>query len=344
MATIKDVAQVSGYSVCTVSKALSGKGYIKESTREKILKVVDEIGYTPNHLAVSLKTGRTKALALIVPDVTNVYFPRLEKYVDRYAGEYGYMTFLCNTGNSLEREKSFIRTLSEGRVDGVLITPCSPEHKHIQELEHIGIPYIYLNRNFADDQEHSLPLHNEKGAYECVKYLIDRGFQRIGGIFQSFSNISFRERYDGMKRAMTEAGLELDESLCLFNKDDLDNVHKDILEILKRKDRPEAFFAGNDMLALSVYQAAWECGLRIPDDLSVVGYDNSYMSDKMAPKLTSYYSPARECAEVAIRNMMATLDGRTPGEMSVPDGWLVEKESVGYGPGHTAKLTLAKTS
>lgn len=328
MATIKDVAKASGYSVCTVSKALSGKGYIKDSTKEKILRVVDEIGYQPNHLAVSLKTGRTRAIALIVPDVMNVYFSRLQKYVDHYAGQFGYMVYLCNTNNSLEREKSYLRNLSEGRVDGVLITPCTPEHGHIRKLKQIGIPYVYMNRYFADEPEHCLPLNNEKGGYECVSYLAQKGFKRIGGIFQSFSNMSFPERFQGMKRALKEAGLALDESLCLFDMDDLDNAHKKIRTLLANPGRPEALFAANDMLALSVYQAAYECGLRIPDDLSVVGYDNSYLSDKVAPKLTSYYSPVRESAESAIRYLMAVLDERVPEKMSMLDGWLVEKGSV----------------
>ncbi len=328
MPTIKDVAQASGYSVCTVSKALSGKGYIRESTKERILKVVEEIGYHPNHLAVSLKTGRTRALALIVPDVTNVYFSRLEKYVDHYAGQFGYMVYLCNTNNSLEREESYVQNLSEGRVDGVLITTCTTEHKHVNRLREAGIPYVYLNREFKDDREHCLPMHNEQGAYECVSFLTEKGFTRIGGVFQSFSNTSFAERYHGMKRALEDAGLKMDDSLCLFDMDDLDNAHVQIRKLLTRPDRPEAMFAANDMLALSVYQAAYETGLRIPDDLSVVGYDNSYMSDKLAPKLTSYYSPVRESAETAIRYLMAVLDHRTPDKLNMLEGWLVEKESV----------------
>lgn len=328
MATIKDVARVSGYSVCTVSKALSGKGYVKDSTKEKILQVVDQIGYQRNHLAVSLKTGRTRALALIVPDVMNVYFSRLQKYVDYYGSQFGYMVYLCNTNNSLERERSYVRNLSEGRVDGVLITPCTPEHDHIRKLRQAGIPYIYMNRYFEDEPERCLPLNNGKGGYECVSYLVRNGFRRIGGIFQSFSNTSFVERYQGMKEALEEAGLCLDEGMCLFDMDDLDNAHLKIRSLLTGGKRPEAIFAANDMLALSVYQAAYECGLRIPDDLSVVGYDNSYMSDKVAPKLTSYYSPVRESAETAIRYLMAEFDGREPEKMNMLDGWLVEKGSV----------------
>lgn len=329
MATIKDVAEASGYSVCTVSKAISGKGYIRDSTREKILKVVKEIGYSPNHLAVSLKTGRTYALALIVPDVTNIYFPRLEKYVERYAEEKGYMVYLCNANHDLEREKKFIESFSQGRVDGVLITPCSEEHRHIQKLQETEIPYLILNRSYEDDRDHCLPLDNEKGAYVCVTYLLEHGYRKIGGVFQSFSNSSHRDRYRGVMRAIEKHGCSLDEMMCLFGMDDLEMAHVQIGQLLSRENRPEAIFAANDMLALSVYQAAYEQSLRIPDDLAVVGYDNSIIADKLAPKLTSFYQPAKECSRCAVDYITAAIEGRELPPLQMLEGELVERESVG---------------
>ena len=235
MPTIKDVAEVSGYSVCTVSKALSGKGNIREDTRRKILAVVEEIGYHPNRLAVSLKTGRTNSLALIVPDVTNIYFPRLEKYVEQYASQKGYMVFLCDAGNSFEREKNFIEELSRGRVDGVIVTPSTPEHDHIMRLKELGIPYVYLNRYFQDDPDRCIRIDNERGAFECVSYLLDQGYRRIGAVLQSFRNTSYRERYEGMKRAFAQHGMQLDEDLIVFDADDLENSHHAIGALLKKK-------------------------------------------------------------------------------------------------------------
>ena len=278
MPTIKDVAEVSGYSVCTVSKALSGKGNIREDTRRKIL-------------------------ALIVPDVTNIYFPRLEKYVEQYASQKGYMVFLCDAGNSFEREKNFIEELSRGRVDGVIVTPSTPEHDHIMRLKELGIPYVYLNRYFQDDPDRCIRIDNERGAFECVSYLLDKGYRRIGAVLQSFRNTSYRERYEGMKRAFAQHGMQLDEDLIVFDADDLENSHHAIGALLKKKNRPEAVFAANDMLALSVYQAAYDEGLRLPEDLAVVGYDDSILAGKIVPRLTSYYQPAREtgCAGVGSR-------------------------------------------
>ena len=332
MPTIKDVAEVSGYSVCTVSKALSGKGNIREDTRRKILAAVEEIGYHPNRLAVSLKTGRTNSLALIVPDVTNIYFPRLEKYVEQYASQKGYMVFLCDAGNSFEREKNFIEELSRGRVDGVIVTPSTPEHDHIMRLKELGIPYVYLNRYFQDDPDRCIRIDNERGAFECVSYLLDKGYRRIGAVLQSFRNTSYRERYEGMKRAFAQHGMQLDEDLIVFDADDLENSHHAIGALLKKKNRPEAVFATNDMLALSVYQAAYDEGLRLPEDLAVVGYDDSILAGKIVPRLTSYYQPARECAKAAIDRIMAAIEGAPAPENEILCGRLVVRDSA---PGKT---------
>ena len=328
MPTIKDVAKASGYSVCTVSKAISGKGYVSEVTRRKILKVVDEIGYHPNHLAVSLKTGRTNALALIVPDVMNPYFPRLEKYVEQYALERGYMVYLCNTNNSLEREKEFLAKLSEGRVDGVIITPCSLEHEHIRSLASRGIAYVYVNRHFEDDLEHCVRIDNAQGADECISLLLDAGCTRIGAVFQSFSNTSYLDRWRGMNRAFARRGLSPDKSLCLFDVDDFENAHVLIRDLLARPDRPDGLFGGNDMLAVSAYQEAYELGLRIPEDLSVVGYDNGILSDKIPPPLTTYYQPARESSRAAVDFVCDTIEGRTPQLPEALRGRMVIRSSV----------------
>ncbi len=331
MPTIKDVAQASGFSVCTVSKALSGKGSLRDETRKRILEVVDEIGYHPNRLAVSLKTGRTNTLALIVPDVTNTYFPRLEQYVEKYASQRGYMVILCNAANSYEREKKFMTELSRGRVDGVIVVPSTPRHEHIMKLGESGIPYVYVNRYFEDDIDRCILANNEEGGYECVSYLLDAGFTRIGAVFQSFQNISYAERYQGMERAFKERGLRIDKSLIAFDVDDLEHAQKKIERILKRPKPPQAVFAGNDMLALNVYQLAYGAGMRLPDDLSVVGYDDSILADKLYPRLTSYYQPAKESARVAIDRIMSELNGESMEPIPVLRGHLVERGSVDLG-------------
>jgi len=186
MVTIKDVAKRCGYSVCTVSRALSGKGYLKEETKQKILETVAELGYRPNTLAVNLKTGRRQALALVLPSLTNIYYTKLEQYLEACAAEKGYIIYLNNTEYSLEKEKQILENLIGMDIAGVIITPVTSQHDHIMNLAKYDIPYVYLNRSFEDDIEHCLRLDNKKAAYEAVSYMIKLGHKNIGGIFQSF--------------------------------------------------------------------------------------------------------------------------------------------------------------
>lgn len=328
MATIKDVAREAGVSVCTVSRTLSGKGYIKAETRERVMKAVKDLDYHQNKLAVSLKTGRTNTLALIIPDVMNMYYSRLAKYLEQYAADKGYMVYLCNSSNRVERERRFVENLCQQKVDGVVVTPCTNEHQHIRKLADFGIPYVYLNRNFQDEPERCIRNDNFKAAYDCICYLIDNGHTRIGGIFQSFDIMIYEERYAGMVKAMEDRGIPLDQSNLLFDVDGLEGCHAQVEQLLLKKDRPEAIFTSNDMLACDVYKAAYNCGLKIPDELSVIGYDNIIMADKMIPPLTSYFTPAAELAQAAVQYIDTGIHGGTRCEFPVLEGKLVIRDSV----------------
>lgn len=328
MATIKDVAKEAGFSVCTVSRALADKGYIKDETRQRIMEAVKKVDYHPNNLAVSLKTGRTNTLALIIPDVMNMYYPRLEKYIEKYAADRGFMVYLCNSNNDVEREKKFIENLSLKKVDGVIVTPCTNEHRHIMRLNDFNIPYVYLNRNFNDDLERCIRIDNVKGAYDCVSYLLDHGYTRIGGVFQSFNNMIYEERYAGMVKALKDRGIQADKDIILLDVDDLDHSHQRIEKLLKRKQRPEAIFTSNDMLAFGVYRAAYNCKIKIPEDLSVMGYDNIIMTDRIIPPLTSYYTPAEEISKAAVEYICACIRGEKVRSFPIYEGKLVLRDSV----------------
>lgn len=330
MATIKDVAKISGFSVCTVSRTLSGKGYVKEDTRKKIMEAVTELSYRPNSTAVSLKTGRNHALALILPSITNIYYPKLAKYVERFANEQGYMIYLCNSENSLEKERKILQNIPSQNIAGVIITPSTNEHSHIMKLRDFNIPYIYLNRNFTDDKEHCIRIDNRKAAYDAVSYLIQNGHRAIGGIFQSFGNMSYEERYDGMVQALKDYGLPVNPRYFLFDTevDDLKAPVMAISRILEQPDRPEAIFACNDMIAFSVYKAAYGLGLRIPDDLSVFGYDNCIMADMVAPPLSTFATPAGELSRASVSFIDHYIKTGKPMELPILEGHLVIRESV----------------
>lgn len=301
MATIKDVAKKSGFSICTVSRALSGKGYLKAETRQKIMDAVEELNYHPNALAANLKTGKRQTLALILPSLTNLSYTKLEKYMEACASEKGYLIYLSNSEYSLEKEKHLISTLLGMDIAGVMISPVSNEHAHIQKLSESNIPYVYLNRCFEDDLKHCIRVDNETAAYDAVRYIIRQGHKKIGGIFQSFEDSSHQEQYKGMLRAIEEAKLDCPPRNLLFHINPEDaNASRQILHFLQQANRPEVIFTDNDMTAFSIYRAAYILGLRIPEQLSVFGYDDCTMANFVTPPLSTVAVPARKMAAASI--------------------------------------------
>lgn len=328
MVTIKDVAKKAGVSVCTVSRTIAGKGYIKQETRERITKVVEELGYAPNKTAVGLKTGQSNLLALVVPSIRNVYYPKLARYVQNYANEKGYMMLLCSTDYSVKKEKEFLERLYSQNVGGVIVTTCSDENEHIKRLKTYGIPYIYLNRTYEDDLDHCLRIKNRKAADEAVSYLIDMGHKNIGGLFRSFDNMIYRERYEGMLDSLERHGLRIDKEKILFNVEDSEDSYQIIERLLRQDNRPGAIFTSDDMLAYGVYKVAYDLKLSIPGELSVVGFDNSIMSDVIAPHLTTYETPAKELAKMAVAAIDQYIcSGKMP-KTSIIEGKMIFRESV----------------
>lgn len=301
MATIKDVAKKSGFSICTVSRALSGKGYLKEETRQKIMAAVEELNYHTNALASNLKTGKRQTLALVLPSLTNISYTKLEKYMESYASEKGYLIHLTNSEYSLDKEKQIIDILIGMDIAGVMIAPATSEHAHIRKLSNANIPYVYLNRTFEDDPAHCIRVDNMTAAYDAVSYIIKQGHRNIGGIFQSFEDSTHKEQYDGMIKALQEHGLDASPNKILFDINPEDaNASRKILRLLQMADRPEVIFAGNDMTAFSVYRAAYILGLRIPEQLSVFGYDDCTMANFVTPPLSTISVPSKQMAAASI--------------------------------------------
>lgn len=262
--------------------------------------------------------------------MTNIYYPKLEKHIEYYANQNGYLVYPCNAENSLQKEQDILEMLCFQNPAGVIITPCTSKHDHIMKLREYGIPYIYLNRSFPDDLEHCIHFDNEKAAYESVCYLIRSGHTNIAGLYESFDNMTYRERYEGTLRALQEHGLPAIPDHFIFNLDPSDpgQAFWAIRKLLESPDRPKAIFACNDMTAFSVYKAAYDLGLRIPDDLSVMSYDDCIMASMVAPPLSSYKPPAEQLSQAAVQ--FIDHFRRTGKSLEIPDleGELIIRNSV----------------
>ena len=329
MSTIKEVAALAGVSICTASRALNNKDNIRPETRKRILDAVRELDYRPNFSAQSLKHGRTKTLGLIVPDITNPYYPKITKSIEEYAANHGYMLLLCDSNGQIDKEKRIVESLKDRHVDGIIALPCSNDVGHIQSLRNAGVPYVFINRQFRKDLC-SISTDNFYGGYTMVRYLIENGHHRICGIFPEFDNQIYEERFHGAQEALREHGiLEENVRFFLFDVHSMRGSYDKITALLTDgRDRPTAVFCANDMLVMGVYGAIRDCNLKIRDDISIVGYDDIPMASMMTPPLTTFLQPEDEIAEKAINYLLELIDGNAPHIMECLRGKIIIRESV----------------
>lgn len=324
MATIKDVAQRANVSTCTVSRVLSQKGYISDKTRAAVLQAVEELKYQPNSIATELKVGVSNTIGLIVPDITNYYYMELAAQIERYANAEGHLIYLCNSSYDRAKEKKFVTALTNRKIKGLIVIPVSNEIGHFLELQKKSIPFAFVNRTFPNAIDFCIAEDNRGAAYEVVSHLKELKRARIAGIFQSFDNMIYQERYEGMKQAILDQGNGFDESLIIYNAE-MEKTCERIEELFRRPDRPDAIFAANDMLAFDVYKVLDGLHLRIPQDVMVVGFDDTLMAQKISPPLSSYKMPIDV---IAYRSVKAVLNGGLEQAALPISGKLVKRQST----------------
>jgi len=302
--TIKDIAKRAGVSITTVSRVLNRKEEgMSAETREKVLRVIEELQYQPNRLARGLVTKQSKLIGLIVPNISNPFFPELCRGAEDEASERGYSLVICNSDDSSEKEERYIRILKEQQVDGLILSSLSGLSKSSTDFLSKNLYYVLLDRKDTG-QVPGVYLENEEGGYLAGKHLIELGHQRIACITGPASILNSRDRVDGFKRALTENGLE--PTVICEGDFGIESAYHQAKKILTKGDI-SAIFTCNDLMACGVYRAAHELSLRIPEDLSVIGFDDIPLISALIPKLTTIrqntYEMGRKSAELLIKQI-----------------------------------------
>ncbi|MEV6425568.1 LacI family DNA-binding transcriptional regulator [Streptomyces sp. NPDC051662] len=325
-----EVAARAGVSVTTVSHVLSGRRPVSDKTKARVLGVIEELGYQPNALAQGLRTRRTMTVGLIVPDLTNPFYPMMLRGLDDVMVPAGYRTLVCNTDGTREQETAFLRDMATRRVDGVVIAPFQLTRKDL--LKHRKImPVVRLGGGpFDADLGDLVRSDDEGGMAQAVRYLCDLGRRRVAYIGGTRHTGPSDVREAGFRRALAEAGRVVDEDLVVrggFTRD----AGRDAAEVLlDREDRPDAIACANDLIAIGVLDAARKRGLRVPAELAVTGYDDIDAASLITPALTTVVNPAREvgrsCGEALLRQLNA--EGADPSRQLVIANSLVRRESA----------------
>ena len=309
MPTIKDVAKNAGVSYATVSRALNNHPEINEETRKKIFKIASEMGYQPNAIAQGLVKKETKTIGLVIPDITNPFFPEVARGVEDAASTEGYSVFLCNTNWSEEQEEKYLEVLMKKQVDGIVIGPSSERIGHIKKVFHSGIkPAVFISRIDYSNST-SILIDNVTGARMAVEHLISKGHKKIafiGGLKDAFSN---QDRLLGYKNALEMNEIPINKDYILNSDFKRESGHHTTQMILQLDPRPSAIFAANDMLALGAIQAIKEAGFSIPEDIAVVGFDDIGFAALPEIQLTTIAQPKYDMGKLAFLTLLDQIRG-----------------------------------
>jgi LacI family transcriptional regulator len=336
MATIKEVARRAGVSVGTVSNVLSGSIPVSERLKRRVLDVIRELDYHPNHVARSLKLRRTKMLGMVVTDITNPFFPQMVRGAEDAAWKHNYILITFNTDEQLERERQVLSALRTRRVDGIVLVSASSDGdlSHIQNTIDSGIPIVAVDRAVTRIPLDCLSVDSVTGAEQCVKHLIESGRNRIAILTGPLTLKVARDRLEGYTRALAAAGLPYDGRLVRDGAFRLDTGHQVSLELLKEA-RPNAVFTSNAMMALGVLRAMNELHLECPREVAVATFDDPPFADALRPGLTSVAHPSYELGfkgvELLIRRIQEPNRKRT---IQLLPTRLVVRESTAPAPAH----------
>lgn len=302
MTNIKDVAERAGVSISTVSRVLSGKTCVNEETRRRVLDAVRLLDYSPNVLAKSLKMGRSNTIALMVPSIQNFIFPTIARGVEDTARKNGYTVVLCNTDEDTEVEKEYITKLRTRWIDGFIVASMMPGANHIRRLWEEGFPVVLTSRYYGDPVD-AVVVDNYQAAYDAVSYLIRGGHKRIAIALGRDELPFYADRHKGYLAALKDHGLPCDESLIIHETNGTNSFYYLTKQLVTRPDRPDAIFATSDPKAIVVMRALHDCGVRIPEDVSVMGFDNAELSSMVEPPLSTVSQPLYEIGVLAAKKL-----------------------------------------
>tara|TARA_Y100001956_G_scaffold80293_1_gene95203 strand:+ start:1463 stop:2470 length:1008 start_codon:yes stop_codon:yes gene_type:complete len=330
MATMKDIAKLAGVSTSTVSHVINKSRFVSEEISERVNNAAKQLNYTPSALARSLKVNRTKTIGMLVTTSTNPFFGEVVKGVERSCYQQGYNLILCNTEGDNERMRESINTLLQKRVDGLILMCSSLEGERIDVFEkYPDIPVVVMDWGpmlFTSDkiQDNSL-----RGGYIAAKHLIEAGHKDIGCITGPLVKHQAQMRYEGYKRALNEAQLDFNPNWIIESDFECEGGYSAFNKMYEKGKLPSALFVSNDMMAMGVINAANEKGVRIPEDLSIIGYDDIQISKFMTPSLTTIHQPKYRLGKAAVEALLNKLDGHSSDAQIVQlEPTLVERATV----------------
>lgn len=307
--TINDVAKVAGVSKATVSMVFNKKDInISDETRERILKVAKELNYIPNSIARSLATNKSFSIGIILPDITNPFFSEIARAIEDEANKLGYNVILCNTDNKIKKEEEYVKLLISKLIDGIIFISGGESKKSLKLIKENNIPFVLVDRYIDGfEQNYGVYCKNYEGVVEGVEFLIKNGKRRIVFVNGTSGLEISKQRFNGYKDTMKKYSLYFED--LVFEGDFTLESGKFVTEkIINKINNIDAIFYSNDMMAFGGIKVLLRNGYKIPQDISVMGFDNIQISEFVEPELTTIAQPIYDMGKDACNLLIKLIN------------------------------------
>ena len=305
---IRDVAKKAGVAPITVSRVINNSGYVSDEVRHRVEQAVAELNYIPNKLGPSMRSRRSNTIGLIVTDITNPFWTTVVRGVEDATYKSGYHLFLCNSDESAEKEQDYVELMISRQVDGFLVAPAETSFESLTLIQEQNKAIVLLDRHIEEDEVDIVRGDSEGGAYLLTKHLLDLNHRHIVLLNGSESVSTSVERAHGYQRAMNEAGYGDEHIKILWGEFSQESGYRQALEVLRLPPRATALVAANNFIAIGAIQALDRSGLQVPQDMSLVVFDDLPESINLRPFLTTATQPAYEMGFLAANTLISCLE------------------------------------
>lgn len=309
--TMHQIAQQAGVSLGTVSHVVNGTARVREPLRERVLEAIRNLGYEPNELSRGLRLNRTNIIGMIIPDITNPFFPAVVRGVEDVAYKDSYRLILCNTDNNPEKEATYVAQLKSFLPAGILMIPSPGSTVASNDF---GFPVVCVDRRPQGWTGDFVSVANRTGAYKAARYLIEMGHRRIGILAGPSHLTNAMDRLGGFRQALADAGIPLGPEYVQVAMFDRESGFASTMRLLQLLPRPTAIFATNDLMAMGALLAIREAQLSCPADISVISFDGLDITELTDPALTTIFQPGYQLGYTAARLLRDRMEGKDVGE------------------------------
>lgn len=327
--SIKDIARMAGVTHPTVSRALRNSPLVSRETVERIQRIANEAGYRTSAAARSLVTQRSDTIGVVVTNIADPFVAGVVSGIEEKADEQGMAVFLANSNAEPDREVRVARKFGERRVDGIIVTASRVGAQYVPLLTHMRVPIVLLNNQHPSLFAHSVMIANVQASQDAMRYLIQLGHRRIAYLGDRYGHQSDTERFTGYRQALKDSGIPFEPLLVVHGDGKPDGAAAAIEQLLLLPQPPTAVFCYNDLSALGAMRQIRTHGLRIPADLSIVGFDDLFISEYLDPPLTTVRQPMRHMGRMAMETLLQIFAGNDSAhDIKVPGEFIVRQSAA----------------